>query len=68
MNLPHPSEDEIFERALLLADEARAKYLKEATDGNEQLRQRIEGLLQANESAGAAFLSEIGRASCRERV
>src|ERR1017187_4469921 len=68
MNLPHPSEDEIFERALLLADEARAKYLKEATDGNEQLRQRIEGLLQANESAGAAFLSEPAVVSAKTLV
>jgi serine/threonine protein kinase len=68
MNPPHPSEDEIFERALLLAGEARADYLKEATGGNKELRQRIEALLQANESAGAAFLSEPAAVSAKTLV
>jgi serine/threonine protein kinase/WD40 repeat protein len=58
MNPQSPSADEIFERASQLSGEARAAYLKEVTGGDEPLRQRIEALLQAGESAGTTFLKE----------
>src|ERR1017187_4988961 len=57
MNSDKPSEDEIFERASQLSDEQRAAYLKEVVQGDEQLRQRIEALLEAHEQAGD-FLNE----------
>jgi serine/threonine protein kinase len=52
------SEDEIFEHALHLSGEARADYLKSALGGDEQMRQRIESLLEADDRAGQAFLHE----------
>src|SRR6266446_310135 len=53
MNARNPSEEKIFEEALQLPDvEARSAYLKRACGNDEQLRQRIEVLLQAHESAG----------------
>ena len=58
MNPHHPSDDEIFERASQLSGEARAAYLKEATGGDEQLRQRIEELLRAQDHAGTAFMGQ----------
>ena len=68
MNPHHPSADEIFERASRLTGEARATYLKEAAGGDEQLRQRIENLLQANENAGTAFLNEPAIVSTKTLV
>jgi serine/threonine protein kinase len=68
MNPHRPSEDEIFERASQLTGEARVAYLQEATGGDEQLRQRIENLLQANDSAGTAFLDELAIVSAKTLV
>ncbi len=68
MNPHYPSEDEIFEQALQRSGEARAAYLKEATSGDDQLRQRIENLLQANESAGPAFLNKPAVVSAKTLV
>ena len=48
----HPSEDEIFEKALQLSGKERVAYLERAAQGDQQLRQRIESLQQANENAG----------------
>jgi serine/threonine protein kinase len=58
MNPPHPSADEIFERASQLTGEARAAYIKEAAGGNEPLRQRIEELLRAQDHAGTSFMGQ----------
>src|ERR1022692_4778404 len=67
MNPHKPSEDEIFERASQLFGEQRAVYLKEVVQGDGQLRQRIEKLIQASEKAGD-FLDQPAAASAKTFV
>lgn len=56
MNPPDSKEETIFSAARQLADEgARAAYLDQACQGEPQLRQRIERLLQAGEQARPFF-------------
>jgi len=47
MNNPHERDELIFEAALRLPPEQRAGYLAQACAGDDQLRQRVEALLQA---------------------
>ncbi|MEW6208016.1 MAG: protein kinase [Acidobacteriota bacterium] len=44
--------EEIFQRAVDLADEERERYLAEACDADESLRKRVEELLLADRNAG----------------
>ena len=52
MNDPVEREDQIFADALLVPAGERAGFLDRACGGDASLRQRIEALLQAHESAG----------------
>ena len=53
MSEPHKAVGAIFDAALELPPERRAAYLQEACAGDEALRQRVEALLGAHDSAGA---------------
>jgi serine/threonine protein kinase/WD40 repeat protein len=68
MNPHKPSEDEIFERASQLSDEQRSAYLKEVVQGDEQLRQRIEALLEAQEQAGDFLKAPLAGVSSKTLV
>jgi serine/threonine protein kinase len=50
-------EEMIFDAALRLPSEKRTDYLREACGGNDELRARVEGLLQAQEQVGG-FMGE----------
>src|SRR5258708_95174 len=49
---PHKPVGAIFDAAVELPPERRAGYLREACMGDDSLRQRVEALLRAHESAG----------------
>src|ERR1022692_1154434 len=68
MNPHKQSEDEIFERASQLSDEQRSAYLKEVVQGDEQLRQRIEALLEAQEQAGDFLKAPLAGVSSKTLV
>src|SRR2546427_12741649 len=51
MNEPHKSVGAIFDAVIELPPERRAAYLQEASAGDDALRQRVEALLRAHESA-----------------
>jgi serine/threonine protein kinase len=69
MNSGNPSQDEILESALLLTGEARAAYLKNAVRGDEQLRQRIQELIEAHQAAEKSeFLDKPPAASVKTLV
>jgi eukaryotic-like serine/threonine-protein kinase len=53
MNEPAEPEEQIFAEALLVRADERSRYLDNACRGNAGLRERVEALLQAHESAGA---------------
>ena len=53
MSEPHKPVGAIFEAAIELPPERRAAYLHEACGGDDSLRQRVEALLLAHESAEA---------------
>jgi serine/threonine protein kinase len=52
MNEPSESEEVIFAEALIVPPGERGRYLDGACRGDAALRQRIEALIQAHESAG----------------
>src|SRR5690242_5004086 len=52
MNVPNKAAGAIFDAAIELPLEERAAYVQQACAGDEALRQRVEALLRANESAG----------------
>src|SRR5437667_11505072 len=61
MNSHRPSEEELFEAALQLADPAeRATYLQQACGDDLQLRQRVESLLAAHQEAGTFIDEPVG--------
>src|SRR6266487_739023 len=51
MNEPHKSVGAIFDAAIELPPERRAAHVQEACAGDDALRQRVEALLRAHESA-----------------
>ncbi len=53
MSEPHKPVGAIFDAAIELPPERRAAYLHEACGGDDSLRQRVEALLRAHESAQA---------------
>ncbi len=53
MSEPHKPVGAIFDAAIELPPERRAAYLHEACGGDDSLRQRVEALLRAHESAEA---------------
>ena len=53
MSEPHKPVGAIFDAAIELPPERRAAYLQEACAGDDALRQRVEALLRAHESAQA---------------
>ena len=52
MSEPHKPVGAIFEAAIELPPERRAAYVQESCAGDDPLRQRVEALLRAHESAG----------------
>src|SRR6266542_2055970 len=52
MNEPHKSVGAIFDAAIELPPERRAACVQEACAGDDALRQRVEALLRAHDSAG----------------
>ena len=55
MSEPHKPVGAIFDAALELPPEGRAAYLLEACGGDDALRQRVEALLSAHESAEGSW-------------
>ena len=53
MNEPRQREETILEAVIALPPDKRAGYLDQACGKDPQMRQRIEGLIQAHEKAGA---------------
>ena len=51
MNEPHKPVGAIFDAAIELPPERRAAYVQEACAGDDPLRQRVEALLRAHQSA-----------------
>lgn len=60
-------EEEIFEKAQQLHGEERAAYLEQAVHGDQELRKRVERLLQAQENIGE-FLNHPIAAVSRETL
>src|SRR5215831_1039794 len=67
VNEPPKSAGAIFDAALELPSERRAAYVQEACAGDDALRQRVEALLRAHESA-ETFMDSPAVAPRRETV
>jgi len=65
MSLPHKAVGAIFDAAIELPPEQRAAYLDDACSGDDALRQRVEALLRAHESA-ESFMEKPAVDSGRE--
>ena len=57
--------ENVFLQAVEVPPERRSAFLAEACGGDAELRKEVESLLRHHQPASN---SEIGRASCRERV
>src|SRR5687768_8315910 len=52
--------DQVFESALDLTTESRARFLDEACDGDTELRREVESLLKAHDDAGNFIENSVG--------
>ncbi len=59
MSANRDREEEIFDTARELAAEERAAYLAERCGQDADLRERIEGMLEADAAAGEFFKTDV---------
>jgi eukaryotic-like serine/threonine-protein kinase len=67
MNEPASREEAIFAAASQLPPDQRGDYLRQACAGDDELRRRVEGLLEAHEQAGG-FMQEPGAPAGRPTI
>jgi WD40 repeat protein/serine/threonine protein kinase len=68
MNEPRQREETLFEAAVALPSEQRARYLEKACGDDMPLRQRVEALLKAHDQAGEFLVDAPGSASAKTFV